>query len=147
MFSPCVIIATEMLLNMEWSPEPENAGPGFDIRKLELGPQYRPFLRKVCRKLQEHAYIYQAKLPWHFVLLKNPEEITVLQVIRVFHGDVCLGEPYNHRLTLGGERYGSSSGRQFREFESEMKERCLRYLSVPITQFRETPAVLSDSAE
>lgn len=142
MFSQHVILAAEALLRLEcWRPQECGLEHmrGVDIRTLRevVGSQYGFFIRRVLRRLIEERYVCCTRMPWYYVAMKDPRAVTMLELVRLFHGDICIGEAYCSRLALGRMPSGYLSGRNFRLRETEIRESLGRMLSLPISDFRD----------
>lgn len=144
MLSSKVIIAAEVLLSLEAEPDARGLRDfryprGTDLTPLcEACRERKPLLRVVLRRLMEGGYIRCTNGKNSYALLKNPAEISLLSLVILFHGDLCIGELYAHRLTTGREDFRTPSSRRLRQWESEQYEQ-LRHVfaHTPVTFFRD----------
>lgn len=58
-----------------------------------------------------------------YVLLREPQGITLLELVRLFHNDLCIGEAYDHYHTFGRENYPSKHYRALMGLEKHMYEK------------------------
>lgn len=129
MFSSKVILAAEVLLYLEPQRPDIRKQPGREPKVLlEAGSPHRPALLAVLRRLVESRYIVLAPQGKGYLSLVDPAEISVLHLVQLFHGDVCIGEAYDHALTIGRERINSNSCRQLRCFEEQLRTHIRRQL-------------------
>lgn len=154
MLSSKVIIAAEVLLSLE-SETPVKSLRDFRYpRGTDLTPlceacrERKPLFRFVLRRLMEGGYIRSTNGKNSYALLKNPADVSLLSLVILFHGDLCIGELYAHRLTTGREDFRTPSSRRLRQWESEQYE-LLRhaFACTPVTIFRdaEAAATISDT--
>ena len=140
MFSPYVITAIEVLLRLD-SQGAERRGTDF-TKLLRLSAMRRPILRKVLRRLSVGRYIELVSAPNRYILRADIGEISLLQIIRLFHGDICLGEVYDHYQILGRENYDSEHYRVFMAYEHSLFATLSAELSVKaITDFKSSLSV------
>lgn len=140
MFSPYVITAIEVLLRLD-SEGAEQRGTDF-TELLRLSAMRRPIVRKVLSRLSAGRYIELVSAPNRYILRADIGEISLLQVIRLFHGDICLGEAYDHYLTLGRENYDSEHYKVFIAYEHNVYETLAAELSVKaLTDFKSSLSI------
>ena len=67
---------------------------------------HKATLRAVLKTLTEKGYIGRksGRGIITYELLRDPAQVTVYELVCVFHGSICIGEAYDHRLTVGAER-------------------------------------------
>lgn len=129
MFSSKVILAVEVLLYLEQHRPDMSRQQGRDPKMLlGAGSCFRPTLLVVLRRLTEARYIIPAWQKKGYLRLVEPAEINLLQLVQLFHGDVCLGELYDHTLTIGRERIDSDSFRRLMSLDEKIRARLRRQL-------------------
>lgn len=138
MFSSKIIIAIEVLLALD-APivDADPCTPtGFDLSEyLSVYKMQKSVFRSVLRRLVQVEYVAQISGN-KYVLRKNPATITVLDLVQVLHGDLCLGEAYAHSMTYGRENFDSTACRNLRRYELQMYHMLRTKLSVlPISRF------------
>lgn len=153
MFSSEVVLAVEVLLSLnkyqESAPD-EKCAKTKDVAFLASGNTMRKaILRKVLRKLWTERYI-SVKLgnPKKYALVKDPNEITVLNLIQLFHGDICIGEGYDHYLARGHENIPTQSYVLFWLYEKKLYQQLRdEFETMPITRFKQpaTPVRITPS--
>lgn len=129
MFSSKIILAAEVLLYLEPQRSDVHKQRGRDPRMLL--PQrstHRAALLAVLRRLTETRYIVPDRQGKGYLRLAEPSEVSLLHLIRLFHGDVCIGEAYDHYLTLGSEKLNTDSYRSFRDCEKGLSDSIRRRL-------------------
>lgn len=146
MLSSKVIIAAEVLLSLEAEPDARGLRDFRYPRGTDLTPLFeacrerKPLFRVVLRRLMEGGYIRCTNGKNSYALLKNPAEISLLSLVILFHGDLCIGELYAHRLTTGREDFRTPSSRRLRQWESEQYEQLRHaFAHTPVTIFRDAP--------
>lgn len=136
MLSTKVIIAVEILLSLE-PPERDireyKSPTGTDISGLVC--EYRRACKMVLPRLMETGYIVRTNATYRFALMKDPEQITLLHLVRLFHGDLCIGELVDHPLTVGREKLRTPSGCKLYVWETAQRARWRERLRRPITDF------------
>lgn len=129
MFSSKVILATEVLLYLEPQHPDVCKQRGRDPRMLlPPGSPHRAALLAVLRRLTESRYIVPDWQSKGYLLLAEPAEVSMLHLVQLFHGDVCIGEAYDHSLTLGAEKLNTDSYKSFRDCEKGLYDSIRRRL-------------------
>lgn len=141
MLSANVICAIHVLLEMNKAQE-KNTGKPLSPPLLSEqfgmnGDLNRPVLRRVLHTLVKAKYVtydYRRK----YTLLCEVSKVTLLDLIRLFHGGVCIGEPYDHYRTIGREFFPTEEYRKLLKveecFAAEFTE---RLQSVTLGELRE----------
>lgn len=119
-------MAVEVLLNLEEFSGAEIVLRGMRGRDVSFIPittvAGKSILRKVLRTLVKHKYItLKVKIPPTYLLLKKPADITLQELVTLFHGNICIGEAYDHNLARGIEKLSSPSHRLFCKFEADLR--------------------------
>lgn len=123
MFSQKIIFAVEILLQLELVEEVSRHSRGTDVSAyLSPGAMRRTMSSSVLRQLVQARYIASTG-GRRFVLLRDPSQITLLQLVQLFHGALCIGEPYDHYGTLGYENYPSQHYRALRRYEKRLSDK------------------------
>lgn len=129
MFSSKVILATEVLLYLEPLHPDVHKQQGRDPRMLlPQGSLHRAALFAVLRRLTESRYIVPDRKGKGYLRLVEPSRVSMLDIVRLFHGDVCIGEAYDHYSTLGTEKLNTDSYRSFRDCEKGLYDSIRRRL-------------------
>ena len=149
MLSSNVIFAIEVLLRLD-RVDPNTATAayvhvsGTDLSELlSANKMLKSSYLAVLRRLMQNGYIASTSRRNCFVALCDPNQITVLQLVKLFHGDICIGEQYAHRLTFGCGRPSTAAGCNLLAFENRLYNVLYKiFLHMPITTFREgVPAI------
>lgn len=98
---------------------------------------HKATLRAVLKTLTEKGYIGRksGRGIITYELLRDPAQVTVYELVCVFHGSICIGEAYDHRLMVGAGCYPVSEHRALSAFGKELTGSLERALQVPITRF------------
>lgn len=129
MFSSKVILAAEVLLYLEPQQPDVHKQRGRDPRMLlPPGSPHRAALLAVLRRLTESRYIVFDRQGKGYLRLAEPAEVSILHLVQLFHGDVCIGEAYDHYSTLGTEKLKTDSYRSFRNCEKRLYDSMHRRL-------------------
>lgn len=142
-------MAVEVLLSLNMAqddtPEQKKA-QSKDVTFLATGnTMQKSILRNVLRRLLMTRYIsVNIGNPKKYALQKNPEEITLMHLIQLFHGDICIGESYDHYQVRGYESIPTQSYVLFRRYERQLYEELRDNIAkMPITTFRQSPEALN----
>ena len=139
MFSYQIVSAIEVLLRMKQAQEeasPKELRQGFGMQEIDTDQLLdRSLMRLVFRKLLSKGYIAHANAPQHYKLATDPHQITILDLVALFHGDICIGEIYDHYLTRGRENYDTQFYQNLRAFESVLHRELRQKFNIPITEF------------
>lgn len=124
MLSLKVIFAAEVLLRMDAQSDTQEKGcQDFDVRMLydEIDVSQRSILRCVIRQLMQSRYIEMIGQN-KFLLLKKPAQITLLNLVSLFHGGVCIGELFDHYQMRGRENFTTETYRQLMIAERRLND-------------------------
>lgn len=96
----------------------------------------KPVLRNVLKKMVTAGYIELLPGP-SYELKMDIRKISVGKLIRLFHGNICIGEPYDHYQTIGRESFRTEDYRNLLQFENTLQESLEKQLqAVNISDFR-----------
>lgn len=93
----------------------------------------KPVLRKVMKKLVAAGYVERLSANNAYRLATDISSLTVCDLIRHFHGGICIGEIYDHYQTVGREPFRTKGYRDFLQFENKLQkslEKQLQKISV-----------------
>lgn len=82
----------------------------------------KPVLRNVLRKLATAGYIESQSVYNAYRLKIDISDISIFQLIQLFHGGICIGEIYDHAQTIGKELFQTGEYRTLQGLESELQQ-------------------------
>ena len=127
MFSANVIWAVHILSELdkhraEVSARKQNKkSPG--MRFTATSPMQKSVLRCVLKRLVSVGYIELLPSPQLSYKLKTDiRQITIIGLIRIFHGGICMGEIYDHYQTVGKEMFRTGEYGKLLLFENKLRQ-------------------------
>lgn len=87
----------------------------------------RPILRRVLRTLLRLGYV-EVSTKKKYTVHIDVGEITLMDLVRIFHGEVCIGESFDHYLSVGPEYLKTREYQHLLKFESLLQGELTRRL-------------------
>lgn len=139
MLSVTIICAAHVLLELDKVKDcGQQQGGGLFSPEFGIFDDLRRHtLRRVLRTLLRVGYI-QTTPNKRYTILKDVEQITLMDLIRIFHGDVCVGEVFDHYKSIGMENLKTPEYRNLLKLEIEIsKELVQRFEAIRLRDFRD----------
>lgn len=127
MFSANVIWAIHILSELDKHQAEVSAGKqdkkSSGMRFTTSSQMQKPVLRCVLKKLVSVGYIELLPPPRLSYKLKiDIRHVTIIGLIHIFHGGICMGEIYDHYKTVGKEFFNTEAYRNLLNFESSLQK-------------------------
>lgn len=82
----------------------------------------KSILRSVLRKLVTVGYIENRFAYNAYRLRRDISDISIFQLVQLFHGGVCIGEPFDHSQTVGKEMFRTGEYGKLLLFENKQRQ-------------------------
>lgn len=137
MLSTYVIQSVHVLLELDKVSKMSNSPRRLAQNDFGVMSQLqRPVLRRVLRTLIRDKFIAISNSRTYSAV-RHPDDITLLELVQLFHGDVCVGESYDHYLAMGRENFPTNEYLRLLEYEQTMKKTLIdKWLKMPISMFK-----------
>lgn len=125
MFSSHVAWAVYVLIELDKVLNTGNNPKGMIISTDNK--MHKSVLHNVLRRLMSIGYIARTSSYNKYRLTVNISQVSIYALVKLFHGDVCIGEIYDHCHTIGKENFTTAEFNNFLSYERDFKESiCIR---------------------